>query len=380
MIPASTPNFDLPYLDPSQAQPEVKINDSLNKIDAALADASTGSGGSGTDGKPGKDGSRGRRGKEGERGHRVIVAPTPALIVPRQQVVVARISRNVRRLRNRPPGMPLVIPNSGVSAGAYTSASITVGADGRITSAANGNGSTAIIPGTIPDLALWWESEDIIASSGTPIYRLRERTPWLGGILAANTTNGGATIDTTQLNSLNVVKWGASSTVSPYQLTNTLLIAPTANPAATFFVVCKPATSTGAQAFIGAPASSNALAFYLNGTSGTPKISLIKTGASIIGTATPSWTVGTWFQANATYNGTTGAYAFRQGRATAGSGTGATVAGGSGAAGCTQIGSDSTSTNFLSGASLAALIAYNRILSPTEIVNVENYLNAKWGV
>jgi hypothetical protein len=35
----ATPNLDLQYLDPSQAQPEVKINDAWNKIDAAIADA-----------------------------------------------------------------------------------------------------------------------------------------------------------------------------------------------------------------------------------------------------------------------------------------------------------------------------------------------------
>jgi len=32
----ATPNLDLVYLDPSQAQPEVKINDAWNKIDAAV--------------------------------------------------------------------------------------------------------------------------------------------------------------------------------------------------------------------------------------------------------------------------------------------------------------------------------------------------------
>jgi hypothetical protein len=32
----ATPNLDLQYLDPSQAQPEVKINDAWNKIDAAI--------------------------------------------------------------------------------------------------------------------------------------------------------------------------------------------------------------------------------------------------------------------------------------------------------------------------------------------------------
>lgn len=53
MIPPRTPLFNLPYLDPSQAQPEVKINEAWNLIDAALGESSSG-GGSGSDsGGPG---------------------------------------------------------------------------------------------------------------------------------------------------------------------------------------------------------------------------------------------------------------------------------------------------------------------------------------
>lgn len=122
----------------------------------------------------------------------------------------------------------------------------------------------------------------------------------------------------------------------------------------------------------------SSLSFYLTETSGTAKIGLTKTGVAAIGTATNAWTPGTWFQANATYNGTTGDFAFRQSRAANGSGTGATGAGATSA--CTEIGSDSSSTNFLDGAGMAALIVYNRVLSPTQITNVENYLFAKWGV
>jgi len=121
------------------------------------------------------------------------------------------------------------------------------------------------------------------------------------------------------------------------------------------------------------------LALYLVGTSGTAKLTLVSTSSAILGTATNAWTVGTAFQANATYNATTGAFAFRQGRAANGSGTGATGAGGVNPT--TFIGADiNVSSQLLNAASIAELIIYNRVLTSTEITNVENYLNAKWGV
>lgn len=50
MIQPRTPRFNLPYLDPSQAQPEVKINEAWNIIDEHLGDSGVdpGSGGSGS--------------------------------------------------------------------------------------------------------------------------------------------------------------------------------------------------------------------------------------------------------------------------------------------------------------------------------------------
>jgi len=43
-----------------------------------------------------------------------------------------------------------------------------------------------------------------------------------------------------------------------------------------------------------------------------------------------------------------------------------------------RIGSGASGENFQG--QLAAVIVYNRVLTTTEITNVENYLNAKWGV
>jgi hypothetical protein len=88
---------------------------------------------------------------------------------------------------------------------------------------------------------------------------------------------------------------------------------------------------------------------------------------------------GTWFQANVTYTQSSGAFAFRQGRAAANSGTGST---GAGPAVTSILGDDNTGGGAakLNATSLAAVIVYNRVLSPTEITTVEGYLHTKWGV
>lgn len=234
-----------------------------------------------------------------------------------------------------------------------------------------GTGTTIAVPGTIADLTYWWSSSAILASAGKVISRLQESTPWIGGIFATNSATT-TTVDSAQLNGLNVLKWppaaGGSYNVTPSTLTS----------AATFFVVIKPTSTVaaGGQAIIGGAA--NALAFYLNTASGGSVFALVKTTVSVIGTSSTSWTTGTWVQVNATYTAATGAFAFRQARAAAGSGTGTTLAG----TGALQfLGADAaTGTSILNSASLAELIIYNRVLIAAEITSVENYLNTKWGV
>jgi hypothetical protein len=300
-------------------------------------------------------------------------------------ILIARNMRDARRQANRAPGSLFVIPASGVTPGTYNTANITVGADGRVTGAANGTVLATAAPGLIPDLSLWWESDDISGASGAAITRLRERTPWIGGLAAAASSNVGGlvAIDSTLLNGLPVLKWPAASVAGLYAIpypsgttaANATGIYFTAG--ATYFIVAKGSTATGTQAITGG--SSGALSLYLVSVSGTAKIGLVKTAAAVIGSSSTAWTAGTAFQANVTYNPTTGAFVFRQGRASAGSGTGTT--GGGGAAQPTNLlGGDTGNSSLLNAASLGLLIAYNRILTSTEITNVETYIFNKWGV
>lgn len=264
-------------------------------------------------------------------------------------------------------------------------ARIPVGTNGQVltadSSAALGvswqASSSAGTPGTIPDLVLWWASDDILGAAGAFITRLRERTPWIRGVAATN-SSGRVLIDSAKVNGLNVLTWPAAAVSGTYTLGASFLLGTVGGTTggtggATYFVVARSSTGTGTQAIIGGGA--NALSFYLT-NAGAKTVSLVKTGAAIIGSSTTVWVSATAFQANATYNCATGAYAFRQSQAAAGSGTGAT---GAGTGLINSFGSDSGS-NLLNLASLAELIVFDRLLSPTEITNIESYLNTKWGV
>lgn len=243
---------------------------------------------------------------------------------------------------------------------------VVSGTTPNATATISGGGGGSALPGTIPDLQLWFESDDILSASGGSVSRLRERTPWIGGVAAGG---GAGAIDATLLNSLPVVAFGSGGTVYPMTAAFTVPLGFTA------FCVCR-ATGLVSRALFGGP--SGAIALYVD-LSGTGAIALVKSALAVIGAASAGWTSGAAFQANATYDPATGNYAFRQGRATNGSGTGATGAGVT--VPITWVGCDfNTSSAVLGNCSVAAIIVYDRVLSPTEITSVENYIFAKWGV
>lgn len=237
------------------------------------------------------------------------------------------------------------------------------------------------VPGTIRDLVFWFESDNILGNVATnitgaaPITKLQDKIPWVGGASAIvdPTINPSAVFASNlTLNGLPTLKFPAAQASGAFKLQPSINFL----VGVTIFVVANAASSAGGQALLGG--STNCVALYL--ANGTPALALVKGSTAVIGTCSTVYTVGTFFQANVTYTTASGGFAFRQSRAAANTGLGAV---GAGSALTNWIGADGALTApvaELNSTSVAALIIYNRVLSAAEIISVENYLFAKWGV
>jgi hypothetical protein len=210
------------------------------------------------------------------------------------------------------------LPATGVVAGSYTNANITVDAEGRLTAAANGGGGGGGTPSTLLDLVFWFQGDTAgggKVSVGNRLVQLENSCPWLPAYAPSTTVGGAAQLSATPLNSLNVWTFPGSS-VDTY-------LFPGNGPRldkTTIFAVFKPVSVAGInQTFINGSVS-NCLGCYLN-TSGQP--SLVSTGVAVIGASSTALSPGTWAQLNATYDSSSGNYAFRVAQTAAGSGSNA---------------------------------------------------------
>lgn len=245
---------------------------------------------------------------------------------------------------------------------------------GSTASASSGGTTTTPAPATISDLFLWWSSDIVLGTNGRGVMMLGNRNPWMPGPIAtvtglASSANLGAQVDTTQLNSRNVLKWPGSSAGS-YPLATPWLV-----DQITVFVVFKP-NGTATQVLLGA-AQHGCEIDLISGGSNT--LNITKSFDAVLATTTATYSTGTWYQANVAFNATTGAYAFRQARAAAGSGT---VSPPSFTVATSSLGYNAQSgiSSNTINANIAEIIVYSRALGSTDISTIEAYLLSKWGV
>lgn len=221
-------------------------------------------------------------------------------------------------------------------------------------------------PALIPNLLWWLRADQILGDNPVPVPILGNSNPAILGPLAALST-GAVTVDATQLNSKNVLKWPAAATgryviPQPFEF----------QAGFSLFAVVKPSAASN-QTLLGAANSG----LQVDVNSGASGFDLTKAQIGVIAASSTALTAGTWYQINATLNTATAVYSFRVARAAAGNGTG----GFSPITGVTSgIGFNvATSASDLSS-DVAELIVYNRILTSTEINTIESYINTKWGV
>lgn len=236
---------------------------------------------------------------------------------------------------------------------------------GKWVAAASGFANQA--PALIPDLQFWWESDNMLLTSGVAVPTLRNRTPWSASYCSSVSGRGPLGSSST-LNSMPVINF-ANSSDSRMQLQGSSIL-----DKATIFAVVRPAAFSAVQTFIAGNSSS--LQFRIETTTG--QLRLASANVAFIGSgSTSNMSAATWAQVNTTYNSSTGAFTYRIAKAAAGSGTDARgISTSSFSIGYNAVGGGTEDFNGL----WAALLIYNRVLSGTEITNVENYLTAKWGV
>lgn len=235
----------------------------------------------------------------------------------------------------------------------------------------NSSGAVTAVPATISDLQYWWSSDNVPSgASARGIWALANKNPAYGGNIAqvngSFSTAQGPVPDGSTLNGLPAVKWsGATAARMPL----TLQMEP---DQVTIFVVFKPNSSSGAV-LLGAPQHG----FEVDLGGGTGNFAITKSFDALLASSTATFTSGTWYQANVTWITSTGAYAFRQSRTATNSGS---VGAQSWGANTTGFGWNVQGSNSDLNCYLAEFIFYSRVLTGTEITNVENYLFSKWGV
>ena len=246
---------------------------------------------------------------------------------------------------------------------------------------AGGGGVT--IPGNVNDLVWWFETDNMQMNNGSLITVLSDRVPWHAGWIsgfeyrAPGTTNQAAVVSA-GLNGLNTMVFPATGASVGYQYTGDQKIPGVLAQSTCFFVVNTHLAAAGTGCVALGASNAAGLEIDIFNTGGANQLNVTSALTAIIATSSAVGTAGTWVQMNAQYDDLTGNYAFRIGRAAAGSGTATirTISQPTVALGYNAANAAAGGNTF----GFAAVLIYNRLLTAGEITTVETYLFNKWGV
>ena len=231
-------------------------------------------------------------------------------------------------------------------------------------SGTGGSSAATPVPLTVPDLMFWWKADALNITSGNSMLGMQNFSTALQSIFVG--TGGSAAVANSALNGLPAITMpGASG--GRYALSN----AGFNLGQVSVFAVIKPTSFSSPNTII--CGGTGAFQFRVE-TSGD--LGMLKAAVAAIGTSSSALTASTWVQVNGTYNSSTGAYAFRSARSANGSGTSVQSI----SANTNGIGWNSGTAGEDFTGQFAELLVFARVLTSTEITEIETYLNGKWGV
>lgn len=221
------------------------------------------------------------------------------------------------------------------------------------------------LPASLPDLIYWFCADQINGSNGAPVQMMPNAAqPYTSRVfIPASGASPGCTLAVPGQNSLPVVATPGGSSGRMNLTNNGILL----KKSTVFYVLYM--SGTGGSLFNGDSGC------YGNQQNTGGAITITENFIALLATAS-SGVLNAWHQINASYDDSSGAYAFRLGSAANGSGT----ASGS-ISGLTHgmFYNPGNGSEDWSGY-VAEHIVYNRVLTTTEKQLVEAYLAAKWGV
>jgi len=227
------------------------------------------------------------------------------------------------------------------------------------------------VPLSIPDLVYCWDSAGLKlnASSGFILPTMANLTPAFPSyFFNQSSTTPGLAISSATLNGYSTIDALNSSNNRCTASTNDTGIL---HKVTAFAVFRSASTSTYQDLFSGGGA--NSFGLRLNNAG---KLEAVQIATAAIGNETTAITANTWYQANVTYDDSSGAYAFRRGQAADGSGTNVKAI----SAVSNALFYDGNGSTHDFNGKIAHLSWFNRVLSAAEIAAVETYLNTTYGV